>query len=911
MAGDAARLRRMVMLAVLAAMAVMVSSHELLAHLGQARARREWNAPPIAVTEGPTGPYPKYLTSVITDNEKLMKVTYRISGEGTDLEPRDCFSIDEVSGKIFQNKELDREERWSYKLNVQAYDDKGQALEQPLEFDIVVKDINDNAPEFSSSNIKGSVQEGVPVGAFVMQMSGTDRDQAGTDASAIAYRIVSQSPANAFTVDRKTGVVRTTSLLDRETVDSYSLVMEASDKNGDGSGLSSTTAVSISVGDINDNPPVFSENMFTGKVEENKKDVVIGRVKVTDADLVNTPAWRARYFIVSGNEGGNFAIETDPVTNEGVVKLIKPLDYEMTSSQSLSIRVENEVSLVSGSSSSSSMSVSGGGGGGGGGGGSSSHNSMSMFLVDVLDVDERPVFAPNMIRVDRLEGQATGQSLAKFKASAPTSVPGGASHIMRYGKLNDPANWLEIDPVTGDIRTRAPLDRESPYVVNNTYTATFSVVDETSPSGTSTGTMVVKLDDNNDNAPDVVTRNVSVCETGPDYVTVTASDPDTDINGKPFTFELPADSAWTVSETDGTSAVLKYRSQRIPRGMHAVPLMVRDRLGLGEVRNVTVSSCPCEAGSSKPSCEAVGIAGSRGGGLSDGALAGILAGILGFLMLGILLLLCCCKFGKKQALIGKLMGELPKSSLSTSTRGEEQDKALGGIQGHSEIVPLVTKGSASANFSSGKVTKSKYVNQVETVTESESGLNQGRSFAKSAGAAGAAAGVAAGAAAGAGFGAGMGAGAGGGAGAMRGGAYVENSAAGNMSNGHMGTFHSSVSDTEMDGSGYMVNAGGGGGWPITTLARGSCVNGGIDMQQQQQLQGGFAEYSGETMEHSDMALMESGGQMGQGGGDTAYFMTESLKILDQDVAAPDTLLIFNQEGTMGGSQFSLVCQDML
>uniref|UniRef100_S4RAP3 Cadherin domain-containing protein n=1 Tax=Petromyzon marinus TaxID=7757 RepID=S4RAP3_PETMA len=466
---------------------------------------------------------------VITDNEKLMKVTYRISGEGTDLEPRNCFSIDEVTGKIFQNKELDREERWSYKLNVQAYDDKGQALEQPLEFVIVVKDINDNAPEFSSSNIKGSVQEGVPVGAFVMQISGTDRDQAGTDASAIAYRIVSQSPANAFTVDRKTGVVRTTSLLDRETVTSYSLVVEASDNNGDGSGLSSTTAVTIAVGDINDNPPIFSENMFTGKVEENKKDVVIGRVKVTDADLVNTPAWRARYFIVSGNEAGNFAIETDPVTNEGIVKLIKPLDYEMTSSQSLSIRVENEIALVSGSSSSSSMSIS----------------------VDVLDVDERPVFAPNMIRVDRLEGQATGQSLAKFKASAPTSVPGGASHVMRYGKLNDPANWLEIDPVTGDIRTRAPLDRESPHVVNNTYTATFSVVDETSPSGTNTGTIVIKLDDNNDNAPDVVTRNVSVCETGPDYVTVTASDPDTDINGKPFTFELPADSAWTVSETDG------------------------------------------------------------------------------------------------------------------------------------------------------------------------------------------------------------------------------------------------------------------------------------------------------------------------------------------------------------------------
>lgn len=41
----------------------------------------------------------------------------------------------------------------------------------------------------------------------------------------------------------------------------------------------------------------------------------------------------------------------------------------------------------------------------------------------------------------------------------------------------DPANWLEIDPNNGRISTIAVLDRESPYVKNNLYNATFMASD--------------------------------------------------------------------------------------------------------------------------------------------------------------------------------------------------------------------------------------------------------------------------------------------------------------------------------------------------------------------------------------------------------------------------------------------------
>lgn len=64
----------------------------------------------------------------------------------------------------------------------------------------------------------------------------------------------------------------------------------------------------------------------------------------------------------------------------------------------------------------------------------------------------------------------------------PTSPP--ASSPRRYSKLSDPANWLHINATNGQVSTAAILDRESLYVKNNVYEATFLAADNgTSWSG--------------------------------------------------------------------------------------------------------------------------------------------------------------------------------------------------------------------------------------------------------------------------------------------------------------------------------------------------------------------------------------------------------------------------------------------
>lgn len=58
-------------------------------------------------------------------------------------------------------------------------------------------------------------------------------------------------------------------------------------------------------------------------MKENENEKLILRIPVQDKDLINTPNWVSKFVIPKGNEGGNFRIDTDPKTNEGLLYVSK------------------------------------------------------------------------------------------------------------------------------------------------------------------------------------------------------------------------------------------------------------------------------------------------------------------------------------------------------------------------------------------------------------------------------------------------------------------------------------------------------------------------------------------------------------------------------------------------------------
>lgn len=72
---------------------------------------------------------------------------------------------------------------------------------------------------------------------------------------------------------------------------------------------------------------------------------------------------------------------------------------------------------------------------------------------------------------------STGWFPERMRSFAETQAIQMHPSLCRYSKLSDPANWLKINKTNGQITTMALLDRESMFVKNNVYEATFLAFD--------------------------------------------------------------------------------------------------------------------------------------------------------------------------------------------------------------------------------------------------------------------------------------------------------------------------------------------------------------------------------------------------------------------------------------------------
>ncbi|KAK2908364.1 hypothetical protein Q8A73_009437 [Channa argus] len=290
------------------------------------------------------------LVPIRSDKDKDAKVEYFLSGPGADKPPFHLFRVNPYTGFVTIHGIVDREKYPSFNLTGSAIFTNGTTAEADIPLMVTILDQNDNAPYFELHT--GNITEASKKGTFVMQIMGKDDDQAGTSNAKIAYSIISQEPQDAghmFTIDRETGKLYVKEpTLDREMHDFYKLVIKGTDCEGGAEGLTGTGTVQIKVLDINDNIPTLEKSEYSGSVDENVADVVVMRIKSLDKDLEHTDNWLTVFTIAKGNEDNLFSIETDKKTNEGILRLIKPVDFEEVQNLELGLLIENVAPFVDG-----------------------------------------------------------------------------------------------------------------------------------------------------------------------------------------------------------------------------------------------------------------------------------------------------------------------------------------------------------------------------------------------------------------------------------------------------------------------------------------------------------------------------------------------------------------------------------
>lgn len=586
------------------------------------RMKRDWVIPPINVPENSRGPFPQELVRIRSDHDNKVNLRYSVTGPGADQPPTGIFSIDPISGELSVLKPLDREHIASFHLRAHAVDLNGNQVENPIDIVINVIDMNDNRPEFVHQIWNGTVPEGSRPGTSVMTVTSEDKDDPRTQNGQLRYKILSQNPespsSNMFTINNRTGSIITVAAgLDREKVPQYTLIIQATDMEGNPMyGLSNTATAVIKVTDVNDNPPEFTADTFYGEVPENRVNVIVANLTVTDKDQPNTPAWNAVYKITGGDPTGRFSVPTDPTTNEGLVTVVKPIDFETSRSFVLTVVAVNEAVLERGIH--------------------LPRQSTATVSIRVIDVNESPYFDPNpkLIRLD--EGMPAESVLTTYTAQDPDRF---MQQSIKYSKLSDPADWLRIDPNNGRVTTIAVLDRESPYVQNNMYNATFLATDNGVPPASGTGTLQILLRDINDNAPLVFPEEVEMCEKpDPNGINITALDGDMNPNAGPFAFELPyrppdVRRNWTLTRLNGDHAQLSLRIGFLERGIYKIPIVITDsgNLPMSNMSYLRLKVCHCDQNGDCTEHERAMAAG-----LGTGAIIAILLCIIILLILVLL-----------------------------------------------------------------------------------------------------------------------------------------------------------------------------------------------------------------------------------------------------------------------------------
>ncbi|NXA03108.1 CDHR2 protein, partial [Sapayoa aenigma] len=227
------------------------------------------------------------ITAYDPDSGILGHITYQLLPESL----HKIFMVNATTGALLvqDGNLLDRETRSVYYANLQARD--GGNLVGTTVLEITLLDYNDNAPIVIGSYFI-SVEEGKNVST---QIQAIDNDEPGNRNSMLGFKILPGLFSNNFTINADTGEMHSKEPLDREAVEDEQgrMVVTVEVYDHGEPQLSTTVNVTITVGDLNDNVPLFLNQSYEFSVFEDSPGRIcmvrlVGQVVALNECLLTT-----------------------------------------------------------------------------------------------------------------------------------------------------------------------------------------------------------------------------------------------------------------------------------------------------------------------------------------------------------------------------------------------------------------------------------------------------------------------------------------------------------------------------------------------------------------------------------------------------------------------------------------------
>ncbi|TRY86220.1 hypothetical protein DNTS_035618, partial [Danionella cerebrum] len=192
------------------------------------------------------------------------EIEYSFSEDNSET-VQNTFSINPVTGDFLVFKDLNYETGTSYKIDIRARDKGTLAMEGHCTVQVNVLDINDNAPEITIASSPKPVREDAPAGTMVALLNVKDLDS-GINGN-VTLGMTRDTPFKLKPTFSNHYALVTDSRLDRETFPRYEIELKATDSGSPP--LESKKIITVEILDVNDNPPVFSERVYSVYMKEN------------------------------------------------------------------------------------------------------------------------------------------------------------------------------------------------------------------------------------------------------------------------------------------------------------------------------------------------------------------------------------------------------------------------------------------------------------------------------------------------------------------------------------------------------------------------------------------------------------------------------------------------------------------
>ncbi|XP_037531220.1 protocadherin gamma-C5 [Nematolebias whitei] len=377
------------------------------------------------------------------------------------------FEINDLTGEIVLKGSLDYETSKSYLIDVTAKDKGTPEMEGHCRVQVDLEDVNDNAPEIVLTSKPSAVREDAPSGTVVALISARDLDS--SDNGKVMLQLPKGFPFTLKPSFSNNYELLTNGPLDREKMSQYDMEITATDSGSPR--LSSSKIIPVTITDVNDNPPVFTQPSYNVYLKENGvPGSILFSVSASDVDSGENA--KISYSILD-SKVQDVSVSSYVYMNSenGSIYSMHSFDYEKLKVFQIQVQAKDQ----------GSPSL-------------SSNATVHVFILDQND-NAPAVIYPSSAALGSLSHQRMPRSAkAGHLVTKVTAVDADSGHnawiSYRLAEATD-ASLFTVSQYTGEVRTKRAVSEQD----ESSQRLLIEVKDDGEPLQSATVTVSIVLED--------------------------------------------------------------------------------------------------------------------------------------------------------------------------------------------------------------------------------------------------------------------------------------------------------------------------------------------------------------------------------------------------------------------------------